>query len=384
MKTWITNGYVYHYDKRRMERKDLCIEDGKICEICSPGQGERQGNIYDASGKSVIPGFIDVHTHGGCGVDVNDALKDDFEKIGHFFALQGTTSWLCSILTDTKEQTIKSIHEALKHQKEHANCANLLGIHLEGPFLSVEFKGAMPEELLRKADMELLKEYQEKAEGNIRYITVSPEVEGIPEAVPEMKKLGITVAIGHSGADYETAMKCIENGAAACTHTCNAMKLFHQHFPSMMGAALESDIYCEAICDGRHLHPGSVRLFLKAKGYDKVVAVTDSIMAAGLPDGEYKLGVNDVVVEDGDAKLKSNGVRAGSTLTTGTALKRLIDFTGAEMEDVLPLLTMNPAKLLGVDDKIGSLEAGKDADILIVDEGYNIVDTFVKGKKIER
>ena len=162
------------------------------------------------------------------------------------------------------------------------------------------------------------------------------------------------------------------------------MKLFHQHFPSMMGAALESDIYCEAICDGRHLHPGSVRLFLKAKGYDKVVAVTDSIMAAGLPDGEYKLGVNDVVVEDGDAKLKSNGVRAGSTLTTGTALKRLIDFTGAEMEDVLPLLTMNPAKLLGVDDKIGSLEAGKDADILIVDEGYNIVDTFVKGKKIER
>ena len=123
---------------------------------------------------------------------------------------------------------------------------------------------------------------------------------------------------------------------------------------------------------------------LKAKGYDKVVAVTDSIMAAGLPDGEYKLGVNDVVVEDGDAKLKSNGVRAGSTLTTGTALKRLIDFTGAEMEDVLPLLTMNPAKLLGVDDKIGSLEAGKDADILIVDEGYNIVDTFVKGKKIER
>ena len=160
MKTWITNGYVYRYDKRRMERKDLCIEDGKICEICSPGHGEREGDVYDASGKSVIPGFIDVHTHGGCGVDVNDAMKDDFEKIGHFFALQGTTSWLCSILTDTKEQTTKCIHEALKHQKDHANCANLLGIHLEGPFLSVEFKGAMPEELLRKADMELLKEYQ--------------------------------------------------------------------------------------------------------------------------------------------------------------------------------------------------------------------------------
>lgn len=150
MKTWITNGYVYRYDKRRMERKDLCIEDGKICEICSPGHGEREGDVYDASGKSVIPGFIDVHTHGGCGVDVNDAMKDDFEKIGHFFALQGTTSWLCSILTDTKEQTTKCIHEALKHQKDHANCANLLGIHLEGPFLSVEFKGAMPGRTFKK------------------------------------------------------------------------------------------------------------------------------------------------------------------------------------------------------------------------------------------
>lgn len=383
MKTWITNGYVYHYDKRRMERKDLCIEDGKICEICSPGQGERQGNIYDASGKSVIPGFIDVHTHGGCGVDVNDALKDDFEKIGHFFALQGTTSWLCSILTDTKEQTIKSIHEALKHQKEHANCANLLGIHLEGPFLSVEFKGAMPEELLRKADMELLKEYQEEAEGNIRYITVSPEVEGIPEAVPEMKKLGITVAIGHSGADYDTSWKAINNGAECCTHTFNAMKLLHQHFPAIMGAALESDIYCEAICDGRHLHPGTVRLLLKVKGLDKVVAITDSIMAAGLPDGRYKLGVNDVIVEDGDAKLE-NGVRAGSTLTQNVALKNLLAFTGKRLEEILPLLSENPARLIKVYDKKGSIADGKDADIVLLDAENDIADVFVGGNLIER
>ena len=126
-----------------------------------------------------------------------------------------------------------------------------------------------------------------------------------------MKELGITVAIGHSGADYDTSWKAINNGAECCTHTFNAMKLLHQHFPAIMGAALESDIYCEAICDGRHLHPGTVRLLLKVKGLDKVVAITDSIMAAGLPDGRYKLGVNDVIVEDGDAKLE-NGVRAGS------------------------------------------------------------------------
>lgn len=384
MKTWIVGGYVYRYEKRRLERKNLCMEDGKITKICSPSEEIPEGDIFDVKGKAVVPGFIDVHTHGGQGADVNAATKEDFQKIGHFFAEQGTTTWLCSILTDTKEQTEKAIGEMLKHQEDHENCADLLGIHLEGPFLSVEFKGAMPESLLREADIELLKEYQKKAKGKIRYITVSPEVEGIPEAISQIRDMGITVAIGHSGADYETSMECIKNGATACTHTCNAMKLFHQHFPAIMGAVLESDkVYCEAICDGRHLHPGSVRMILKAKGYDKVVAVTDSIMASGLPDGEYKLGVNDVIVKDGDAKLP-NGVRAGSTLTTGTALKRLIEFTGESMEDVLPLLTMNPAKLIHAEEHIGSLEVGKDADILILDDDNNVETTFVKGKKIER
>lgn len=384
MRIWITDGYVYHYEKRRLERKNLCIEDGKIKRICSPSETMLDGEVYSAAGNAVIPGFIDVHTHGGCGFDVNAASKEEFQKIGHFFAEQGTTTWLCSILTDTKEQTEKRIQEVLEHKASHENCADLLGIHLEGPFLSAEFKGAMPEALLREGDFELLKEYQRKAEGNIRYITVSPEVSGIPEMIPEMKELGITVAIGHSGADYEEAMKCIRNGAQACTHTCNAMKLFHQHFPAIMGAVLESDVYCEAICDGRHLHPGSVRMLLKAKGYDRVVAVTDSIMAAGLPDGTYKLGVNDVIVENGDAKLCGTNVRAGSTLTTGMALKRLMEFTGEAMEDILPLLTMNPARLIGADAQIGSLEVGKDADILILDQHCDVIDTFVKGKKIRK
>ena len=179
-------------------------------------------------------------------------------------------------------------------------------------------------------------------------------------------------------------MKAIENGAASCTHIFNAMKLLHQHFPAIMGAALESDIYCEAICDGRHLHPAVVRLLIKTKGLDKVVAITDSIMAAGLPDGNYKLGVNDVVVVDGDAKLASNGVRAGSTLTTGAALKNLMAFTARPMEEILRLLTENPAKLIGVFDRKGSIAEGKDADIVILDRMDNVVDTFVMGKLVNR
>lgn len=181
----------------------------------------------------------------------------------------------------------------------------MMGIHLEGPFLSPEYKGAMPEHLLQSKNIPLIEEYQKAAQGEIRYITVSPEVDGMVEDIPKLKALGIQVAIGHSGADYDTARAAVANGAMASTHTGNAMKLLHQHFPAIWGAVLEDDrVYCEVICDGRHLHPGTVRLILKTKGLERVVAVTDSIMAAGLPDGEYRLGVNEVVVIDGDAKLK--------------------------------------------------------------------------------
>lgn len=382
MEQYIVNGKVYLDGV--FQEKTIGIESGYIHVLPLGQQPEDGAKVYDAAGKKVVPGFIDVHSHGAVGVDVNAATAEELEKIGHFMATQGTTSWLCSVLTDTKEQTLWCIDEFKKHKEMEGNEANLLGIHLEGPFLAKEFKGAMPEHLLRDADVELLKEYQDAAEGNIRYLTVSPEIDGIVDAIPLIKELGIVVAIGHSGADYDTSMKAIENGAASCTHIFNAMKLLHQHFPAIMGAALESDIYCEAICDGRHLHPGVVRLLIKTKGIDRVVAITDSIMAAGLPDGNYKLGVNDVVVVDGDAKLASNGVRAGSTLTTGQALKNIMAFTGRPLEEVLKLLTENPAKLIGVFDKKGSIAEGKDADLVVLDEENNVTDTFVMGKQISK
>lgn len=382
MVEYIVNGEVYI--DHRFLKKTIKIEDGKIKILSPDTKIENDAVLYDAAGQKVVPGFIDVHTHGAVGVDVNAATAEDYEKICRFAAGNGTTSWLCSILTDTKEQTEWCIEEFKKHQKMEHLGANLLGIHLEGPFLSTEYKGAMPEHLLQKPNMPLLREYQEKAEGNIRYITISPEVEGIVNDIPAMKELGITVAIGHSGADYDTSWKAIDNGAECCTHTFNAMKLLHQHFPAIMGAALESDIYCEAICDGRHLHPGTVRLLLKVKGMDRVVAITDSIMAAGLPDGKYKLGVNDVVVEDGDAKLAENGVRAGSTLTQNVALKNLLKFTGKRLEEIIPLLTENPAKLIKVYDRKGSIADGKDADLVLLDAQNDIADVFVGGRKIEK
>lgn len=374
---YIINGKIYI--EGRFEPGVLGICGGKL-RICPRGYAIPGGaEIIDADKKKIVPGFIDIHTHGAVGVDVNGASADDFEKIGKFFASHGTTSWLASILTDTKEQTERCIGEYKSYRDSARTGARLLGIHMEGPFLASEYKGAMPEYLLRKGDIGIVESYQKMAEGGIRYMTVSPEVEGVLDIIPALGEQGIVAAIGHSGADYATAMEAIKRGARASTHTGNAMRLLHQHEPAVWGAALESDIYCEIICDGRHLHPGTVRLIVKTKGIGKIVAVTDSIMAAGLPDGNYHLGVNEVVVEDGDAKLASTGVRAGSTLTQDNALKNLLSFTGLSLEDAIPMLTGNPARLIGVYGSKGSIADGKDADLVLLDDENGIAGVIIGG-----
>ena len=376
--TYIINGQVYI--DHTFQKKTIYIQDGTINLLEADCQ--TSGTVFDAAGRRIVPGFIDIHTHGAVGVDVNGASAEDLEKIGKFFAKNGTTSWLASILTDTEEQTSRAISQCIEYQASAGKGAQLLGIHLEGPFLASEFKGAMPEHLLKKGSADLAASYQRQANGNIRYITVSPEVEGVLELIPRLRELGIVVAMGHSGADYDTAMAAIQAGTAACTHTFNAMAPLHQHRPAIIGAALESDVYCEMICDGLHLHPAIVRLLWKTKGPQRLVVITDSIMAAGLPDGNYHLGVNQVVVEKGDAKLASDGTRAGSTLTQDRALRNLLSFTGLSLEEILPVLTENPAKLIGVYDRKGSIEDGKDADLVVLDEQNQVADVFLQGIRL--
>lgn len=375
----ITNALVY--TGHRFVPREVYVEEGRVAQLAEKVNAPAGCPRLDLGGKRLVPGFIDIHTHGAAGVDVNAATAAQLNgTIGHFFASQGTTGWLCSVLTDTPEQTLWCLDQAKAAMKEEGDWAQLLGVHLEGPFLASQYKGAMPEHLLQKGSAELFAKYEAAGEGAIRYMTVSPEVEGVPAMVRDIAAR-VKVAIGHSGAEYDAAMECIANGAVSATHTFNAMRLFHQHQPAIMGAVLESDVYCEAICDGRHLHPASVRLLLKCKGWDRVVAVTDSIMAAGLPDGNYKLGVNDVVVEDGDAKLASDGTRAGSTLTTGQALKNLVKFTGEGPEKVLPLLTENPADLLGLPRK-GRIAPGCDADFVVLGEDLTVLRAIVGGRTV--
>lgn len=380
MKTlYLTGGLVYQ--GRSFVPKTLKLQGGKVT-VLEPHCPTDDGAVFDAAGYHIVPGFIDNHTHGAVGVDVNGASAEDLEKICRFMASNGTTAWQASVLTDTREQTEWCIGEMKRHETLEQRGAELLGIHLEGPFLSPAYKGAMPEHLLQKNNLPLVEHYQQLAGGKIRYITLSPELDGAVEMIPALRALGITVGIGHSGATYRQAMDAIAAGATVGTHVGNAMRLFHQHEPAILGAILESDCYAEVIADGRHLHPGSVRLFLKTKGPDRIVAITDSIMAAGLPDGNYHLGVNEVVVEDGDAKLASDGTRAGSTLTHNVALKNLLAFTGLPLETILPLLSENPARAMGCFDCKGSIETGKDADLVLLDGGNNVAHVFARGYQV--
>ena len=362
--------------------RDLVIKAGRINGWTLPGTNPEKLPVIEVKGWTLVPGFLDVHTHGAVGVDVNAADAEGLRRIGRFFASQGVTGWLCSILTDTREQTLKCIRAAREViEGGFYQGAPLLGIHLEGPCLACAYKGAMPENLLmKKADPAFFAECQELSGGLVKYITIAPEIEGAETLIPELTALGMTVAMGHSGAGYKEAEAAVRAGVTSATHLGNACRLFHQHDPAIWGVALESDIYVEAICDGRHLHPGSVRLYLQAKGYERVVAVTDSIMAAGLPDGDYKLGVNDVVVKEGDAKLR-DGTRAGSTLTLIQALRNLVRFTGRSLEQVIPLVSTNAARLMGWKDK-GSLSQGSAADIAIIDDELQVQGVLAAGKVI--
>ncbi len=338
--------------------------------------------IEDDNFPVILPGFIDIHTHGGGGMDVNHIENmEDVEKLSLFYASHGVTSFQLSLVTDTEESMTKCL-EVLGDAKERTlGGAQLVGIHLEGPFLSDEYKGSMPSELIVDPDPELFDRYYAASRGHISYITLAPERDGAMEFVSMLRRKGVVVSMGHSSAEYETAMEAIKNGVTSATHLFNAMKLFHMHRPAISGAALESDsVYTEIISDGFHLHPGTVRLVLKTKGLDRVVAITDSIMAAGLPDGEYKLGVNDVVVKDGDAKLR-NGVRAGSTLTLDKALRNLIKFTGLGPETLWRILSKNQSELMGLSDR-GSLVVGKRADMVVLSENMDVLKTIVGGKTV--
>lgn len=380
MSMHIKGAQVLH--KGNLEQLDLLVENGLIDAMEKHPSVPEGSECFDANGLTLVPGFVDIHTHGALNVDFNHANEEEVGKVSSFFASRGVTTYLPTILTDTPETMIKQL-DLLSNPRLLKDNPTIAGIHLEGPFLCPTYKGAMPGHLLKQCDVFLFRDLYAASRGSIRVMTLAPELDGAIPLIEEAVALGVKVSLGHSSASYEEAMAAIDAGAVGTTHIMNAMKLLHMHDPAILTAVLEQDVYAEMICDGFHLHPPIVRLLLKVKGYDRMLAVTDSLSATGCPDGYYKLGVNTIFVKEGDAKVVETGARAGSTLTMDHALRNLMHYTNKQIDQLSQLVSTNAARMLGFDDR-GALEVNKRADLVGLDADANVQCTIAKGTIIHK
>lgn len=366
-------------DDFKFKKTDLRFEDGKITEIGDDLSGDE---IIEGTGKYLTPGFIDIHTHGCVGFDGCDADIDGYEKMTEFYASKGVTSFLFTTMTLSEDELVnimKSINEFMNSGKG-ASYAH--GIYLEGPFINVEKKGAQAGEYVIPPTMEVFRKFNEASGNRIKVCVVAPEVEGGLDFIKEVSK-ECAVSIGHTCSDYETAVKSMENGSTDITHFFNAMPPFNHRNPAVIGAAFDGTTHMELICDGIHLHPAIIRTVFKAAGDDRPILISDSMRAAGMPDGPSSLGGQEVFVKDGKATL-ADGTIAGSASNVHSCVYNCIKKFGIPAESAFKAATINPAKLIGAYEVTGSLTVGKNADMILMDkEDLSIVSVFVKGKKVK-
>ncbi|TMV48490.1 N-acetylglucosamine-6-phosphate deacetylase [Paenibacillus mesophilus] len=336
--------------------------------------------VIDCNGALLMPGFIDVHVHGGNGYGMMEGTYEALDGISRFHARHGTTAFLATTSTAAKETIVRALRNAAETIGKTSG-AELTGIHLEGPYLDEKRRGAQSKEHLRLPAADEIDEFTEAAGGHIRLVTLAPEIEGGMEAVERFASKGITVSAGHSDATMAQVEAAVRLGLSHTTHHFNGMSPLHHREPGLAGAGLMlEELTTELICDGIHVHPSVVKLLFEMKSPEKVCMITDAVSPAGLPDGEY----GEVIVRSGEITLKNGSSLAGSSLTMLQALKNAIQYTGFPIEKVLPSMTIVPARQVRLDRVKGTLAPGKHADFVLLTPELDLLSTHVRGVEVFR
>ncbi|GAC91472.1 N-acetylglucosamine-6-phosphate deacetylase [Anoxybacillus flavithermus NBRC 109594] len=358
------------------------IENEKIAYVGPNASFPDAQTIELNSRYYLVPGFIDLHIHGAFGADVMDATAEALQTIASRLPEEGTTSFLATTMTAPAEQIEQAVENVANYMQTYnvPGQSEILGIHLEGPFLSPKRAGAQHPSNIIEPNIALFQRWQQKANGAIRLVTLAPEENHGLALVSYLKEHGIIASIGHSNAGYEQVTEAIRAGVTHATHLFNGMSGIHHRKPGVALAVLmHEEVVCELIADGVHVVPEMVRFAYRNKGKEGLIMITDAMRAKCLGEGEYELGGQRVIVRDGKAML-SDGTLAGSVLTLKQAVQNVIDFTGCTLEDAIYMASTTPAKQLGVFDRKGSIRVGKDADLVVLNEKHEVVMTICRGK----
>ena len=358
----------------------LEIEDGKIKEMYPYGTKEVD---KDYGELRIVPGFIDIHCHGAYTFDTNDANPEGLRNWSEYIVDEGVTAFLATTITQSEEVLTNAVRNVADVMEEGYKGAEILGIHFEGPYLDMKYKGAQPEQYIVKPTVEQFKKYQEAARGHIKYITMATEQDDDFALTRYCSENGVVVSIGHSAATYEEAVEAFAHGAKSMTHVYNGMTPFTHRANGLVGAAYRiRTMYGEIICDGNHSTYAALNNFFMSKGPDYSIMISDALMAKGTPVGsKHIFGGNEIVIyPDGSAHLVEAGNLAGSTLNINKGLRILVEKAMVPFNYAINACTINPARCLGVDDRKGSLQVGKDADIVVLNDDYSVVQTYCKGE----
>lgn len=382
----IFSGLKIYSEQGVLNNARVKITDGKIQEIYrGPATNSSTEKLLDfPESYHLIPGLIDLHVHGANGKDVMDGELDALTTMSSALAMEGVTGFLATTMTTSVEKIERAlcvVRDFIHRQDQNVGAA-IFGVHLEGPFISPEKIGAQNRENILPCKTDYIERWQKLSGHAIKIVTLAPELSGSAEFIRYLQQQKIIASLGHTNATFAESCEAIAAGCSHVTHLFNAMRGIHQREPGVVTAALLADeVTVEMIVDGIHVHPALVQLVLRMKGKDKLVMVTDAMRAKCMHDGMYELGGQSVEVKDAVARL-ADGTLAGSTLKMPVALQNIMKFTQCSLQDAVNMAAENPAKILGVFDKKGSIAIGKDADLVVLDENLQVVMTVIGGKMI--